>query len=210
MLLSKNKLLDYYNPIFAEIAYRRIRDSGQFRLETEQGFKTFMVSISEYQDGAYVELHLGTRIHEIENFVARYIRMLPEYGSDISTIMTSMARVQGISYKRYFIDSSEALKESFDEVEMLVNDIGIERLDYWQNMQTLNKVFNNDPYDLSLIYNPFNKSVRGLVLARFSANPNYEDLVKKYKYFLEYEKIPPENMNDFNRLVDVLNFFNPN
>ncbi len=210
MVLDKKKIFSFYSPIFEKHGFQAVPELWQYRKETSNGFKAFIISISEYEEDCLVELHLGIRMDSVENFVYRYVQALPEFGPNMMTLVTSMARIQGLVFKRYSINSSESLQESYDQIAFFVNDVGLLKLDEWENLKSLNKVYNNDPYDLSLIYNSFNKAIRGLSLAKFSGNPNYQELKDKYRYMLEYKKYPPESMQFFDKLVSFLDNYSPN
>jgi hypothetical protein len=210
MTETKKKLFTQYAPIFLEMGFDKKESLYQFREPFEGGFRTFIVSVSVYDTESVVELHLGVRHDAIESFVGKFIGGLTGFKPDMMTIVTSMARVRGEVFRRYVIQNGNDLSDSYSEIEDFVRHIGYQKLHDWSDIRELNKTYNLDPFDLSLVYNAYNKAIRGITLARFSNNPNYEELKKKYRYFIAYKKYPPGYLTAFDQLTKFLDVYHPN
>lgn len=207
---ARRKLFLLYAPIFVEMGFDKNEPLWQFRESFEGGFRTFILSVSVYETESVVELHLGVRHDAIESFVDRFIGGLTGFKPDMMTIVTSMARVQGEVFKRYIIQNDADIRQSYKEMEIFARHVGYQKLHDWSDIRELNKTFNLDPYNLSLVYNAYNKAIRGITLARFSNNSNYEELKKKYRYFIEYKKYPPGHLTAYDQLTKFLDVYHPN
>jgi hypothetical protein len=209
-MLSKLQVFDRFYPYFDPRGYQSFPDLSQYRKNESFGFKTMILSITNYPEETMMEAHLGVRLQEVEEMAYQFTQGLPGFRKDSMTMVTSMARLSGKPHWRFHLQNEDDLNQAYLTVIDFMETKGIDLLNQWSNKAHLNFLYNGQPDNLQLHYNLFNKAVRGLVIARQAGGSNFEQLIKAYEQLLKEKYIPEQQMKAFYRLIEFLMVYHVN
>jgi len=198
-------------PFFAEAGFTYLPTLKQFRKEQPNGFRTVVISISHYENSSVVEAHLGIRLESVEQMAFQFTMGLTGFQQDSHTLITSIGRLKDKKYERYSIAQVEEAEQAIRAIQHFMQQDGFGFLEKYSSAKALDCLFNEQPDEpLSLVYNNFNRCLRGVVLAHLTHRENFEALIQTYLHELRATATPPPLQDRFIRLVQFLSSYSPN
>jgi len=114
-------------------------------------------------------------------------------------------------YFRYKAENEEDLEVCAEELIKFMTDEGMIFLEEKNSMQDLDAVFNKIPKrPILYIHNQHHRFFKGIVLAKITNNPRYEELVELYYRSLAIQKANETIQANFKRLVNFLVHYSVN
>jgi hypothetical protein len=209
MHLKHKSIFDSFGPFFDHFGFTKLPAYSQYRKNDESGFNCIIFSFSGDSSAHTLEIHAGRRIDSVESFAQKYLENFSDFHSHSMTMLASQGRLSGKKYIRY--DVSDGLSNAIrSRVEKFIMQDAFSRQKDWGDIQTLNTVYNEDPFNMDLFYNIFNKAVRGCILNRFSGDIHYNQLKEAYRSILIKNHVPESQMMAFQRLTGFLDIYSPN
>ncbi|WP_375560338.1 hypothetical protein ACE193_21960 [Bernardetia sp. OM2101] len=169
------------------------------------GFKNVILSISQYDDEIWIEVTLGVRKDEVERITQPFLSNLSDFQNQTTTISVSVGKLNQNPYFRYKAENEEDLEVCAEELIKFMTDEGMTFLEMKSSYQELDLTFNRIPKrPILYIYNQHHRFFKGIVLAKITNNPRYEELVELYYRSLVIQKTNETIQSNFKRLVDFL------
>jgi len=198
-------------PFFAEAGFTYLPKLRQFRKETPNGFQNVVISISHYENSSVVEGHLGIRLESVEKFAFQFTMGLTGFQQDSHTLITSIGRLKDKKYERYSVAQAEEAERATTAIRTFMQQEGFDFLQKYCSAQALDCLFNEQPDEpLELVYNNFNRCLRGVVLAHLAHRDNFDELIQTYLHQLQAIATPQPLQDRFIRLVQFLASYSPN
>jgi len=198
-------------PFFAKAEFTYLPALKQFRKDMPNGFQNVVISISHYENSSVVEAHLGIRLESVEQMAFQFTMGLTGFQQDSHTLITSIGRLKDKKYERYSVAQAEEAQRATSAIQTYMQQHGFEFLNNYSSANALDCLFNEQPDEpLSLVYNNFNRCLRGVVLAHLTHRENFEELVQTYLHELRATATPQQLQDRFIRLVQFLSSYSPN
>ncbi len=198
-------------PFFAEAGFAYLPALKQFRKDMPNGFQNVVISISHYENSSVVEAHLGIRLESVEQMAFQFTMGLTGFQQDSHTLITSIGRLKDKKYERYSVAQAEEAEQATTAIQNFMREDGFTFLNKYSSVQALDCLFNEQPDEpLYLVYNNFNRCLRGVVLAHLTHREDFEELIQTYLHELQATATPPPLQDRFIRMLQFLSSYSPN
>lgn len=198
-------------PFFKEWGFEYIDMYSQFRKKDKMGFQNVILSISQYETEIWIEVTLGVRKDEVERITQPFLSNLTDFQNQTTTISVSVGKLNQNPYFRYKAENEEDLEVCAEELIKFMTEEGMIFLEEKSSMQELDSAFNKIPKQPILyIHNQHHRFFKGIVLAKITNNPRYEELVELYYHSLVIQKANETIQANFKRLVNFLVHYSVN
>ncbi len=192
-------------PFFKEWGFEYIDAYSQFRKTDKMGFQNVILSISQYETEIWIEVTLGVRKDEVEHISQQFLSNLSDFHKHTTTISVSLGKLNQNPYFRYKAENEEDLEVCAEQLMEFMTDEGMIFLEEKNSMQELDSAFNKIPKKPILyIHNQHHRFFKGIVLAKITNNPRYDELVELYYRSLVIQKANQDIQSNFKRLVAFL------
>ncbi len=199
-------------PVFQQADYNRMStDPLHFQRQFESGFKSCIISVSEYKAEFWVELSIGIRFNIVENLANQFTLTLKDYHQHTHTILTSYGRMIGNQYFRFKVTDNTQVSDMCREMNHFLDTAGFTFLDQNSSIYQIDELINTYPERPSkFIYNQSNRCIKGLIIAKLCQNPHFNTLVKAYHFILEKHSLSDRMLPRYVKLVNHLNLISMN
>ncbi|WP_338790919.1 hypothetical protein V9L05_22555 (plasmid) [Bernardetia sp. Wsw4-3y2] len=198
-------------PFFREWGFEYIDVYSQFRKTDKIGFQNVILSISQYETEIWIEVTLGIRKDEVERITQPFLSNPTDFQNQTTTISVSVGKLNQNPYFRYKAENEEDLEVCAEELIKFMSEEGMIFLEEKNSMQELDLAFNRIPKrPILYIYNQHHRFFKGIVLAKITNNPRYEELVELYYRSLVIQKANETIQANFKRLVNFLVHYSVN
>ena len=192
-------------PFFKEWGFEYIDVYSQFRKIDKMGFKNVILSISQYEDEIWIEVTLGIRKDEVERLTQPFLSSLSDFQNHTTTISVSLGKLNQNPYFRYKAENEEDLEVCAEELMKFMTEEGMTFLEEKNSLQELDLIFNKLPkVPILYVHNQFHRFFKGIVLAKITNNPKYDELVELYYRTLIHQKANETIQSNFKRLTAFL------
>ncbi len=159
--------------------------------EFAEGRQMIFFHYTQYDDVAYLEYHLGIRIHNVENIVHKFLPSLGDYRERSITLVETMDRIDMDMPRRFLIEDEMKVSDIISRVEEFFVKKGFDFLDRLSNVSTLERYFNHDTKCVILTQNFTYSSARGITLAKLFNESVYDEIKNEYlEMFSEKQETP--------------------
>lgn len=198
-------------PFFKEWGFEYIDAYSQFRKTDKMGFQSVILSISKYEDEIWIEITLAIRKNEVEHIAQQFLSHLSDFQSHTTTISISLGKLNQNPYFRYKAQNEEDLEVCAEELIKFMEEDGMSFLEEKNSIQELDTLFNKIPKQpISYLHNQFHRYFKGIVLAKITNNPKYDELVEIYFRSIIQKKANSTIQANFKRLVAFLVHYSVN
>ncbi len=192
-------------PFFKKWGFEYIDVYSQFRKIDKMGFKNVILSISQYEDEIWIEVTLGIRKDEVERLTQPFLSSLSDFQNHTTTISVSLGKLNQNPYFRYKAENEEDLEVCAEELMKFMTEEGMTFLEEKNSLQELDLIFNKLPkVPILYVHNQFHRFFKGIVLAKITNNPKYDELVELYYRTLIHQKANETIQSNFKRLTVFL------
>lgn len=192
-------------PFFKEWGFEYIDTYSQFRKTDKMGFKNIILSISQYEDEIWIEATLGIRKDEVERISQPFLSNLSDFRNQTTTISISLGKLNQNPYFRYKAENEEDLEVCAEELTKFMTEEGMIFLESKNSLQELDLIFNKLPKrPILYVHNQDHRFFKGIVLAKITNNPKYDELVELYYRTLIHQKANESIQDNFKRLTAFL------
>lgn len=192
-------------PFFKEWGFEYIDTYSQFRKTDKMGFKNVILSISQYEDEIWIEVTLGIRKDEVERISQPFLSNLSDFRNQTTTISISLGKLNQNPYFRYKAENEEDLEVCAEELTKFMTEEGMIFLESKNSLQELDLIFNKLPKrPILYVHNQDYRFFKGIVLAKITNNPKYDELVELYYRTLIHQKANESIQDNFKRLTAFL------
>ena len=192
-------------PFFKEWGFQYIDAYSQFRKTDKMGFKNVILSISKYEEEIWIEVTLGIRKDEVERITQPFLSNSIDFQNQATTISVSLGKLNQNPYFRYKAENEEDLEVCAEELIKFMTEEGMIFLEDKNSLQELDLTFNKVPKrPILYVHNQFHRFFKGIVLAKITHNPKYDELVELYYRSLIFQKANETIQANFKRLVAFL------
>ncbi len=192
-------------PFFREWGFEYIDKYSQFRKTDKMGFQNVILSISQYEEEIWIEITLGIRKNEVEHIAQQFLSHLTDFQNQTTTISVSVGKLNQNPYFRYKAENEEDLEVCAEELMDFMTERGMTFLEDKNFLKELDLTFNQVPKQPILyVYNQFHRPFKGIILAKITNNPKYDELVELYYHSLVIQKANETIQINFKRLVAFL------
>jgi len=191
--------------------YHYLPEWNQFRQEFPSGFRSVILSVSQYNEGTFVEAHLGVRIHAVEELVYPLLNGLSQFGAHSMTLVTPLKKVCGDSVVRELAETQQDEERLILQIQDQLSRKGFSFLRQCSSTQAMDELYNEKPLEkLSLVNNQYYRCFRGLALAHLTGREPFQELTTFYRNFLFREGAIEPVRENFEKLVFFLEHYSPN
>ena len=192
-------------PFFREWGFEYIDKYSQFRKTDKMGFQNVILSISKYEGEIWIEVTLGVRKDEVEHIAQQFLSTLSDFQNQTNTISVSLGKLNQNPYFRYKAENEEDLEVCAEELIKFMTEEGMIFLATKNTLQELDSSFNKVPKKPILyVHNQDHRFFKGIVLAKITNNPSYDELVELYYRSLVIQKANETIQSNFKRLIAFL------
>ncbi|MDF7818793.1 hypothetical protein P1X15_14350 [Runella sp. MFBS21] len=197
---------------FEAEGFQLLMQKKQFRKSTTTGFTNIIFSVSEYDDEAWVEVHIGCRNHQIEQMAQQFIPSLPiDFREDANTLIISTGRYNDVKYFRYKIQNDDDLKNTCDAIMDFMNLSGWTFFKSVTKVADIDRILNSQPHKPSkYLYNQEDRCFKGLIAAKLNHNPHFDRLIEIYQVYLQKQVRDEIELHNYQKLVSFLQYYNDN
>lgn len=204
-------LFERLRDFFAAAGYAYVPDQKQFRQRTRTGFRNVILSMSNYEDEMWVEVTLGVRKDHVEKTVQQFLSGRTAFHTEANTALISIGKLTQNPYFRYKVVNDEDLELCQEQISQFMDTQGFDFLSDLDHLRRLNHIFNHRPKKpCKYIHNQRHRCFKGLVIARLSQHPQYEQLKDTYREVLQVQGSSDFIMLNYTRLIDLLEHYSVN
>ena len=196
---------------FREWGFEYIDAYSQFRKTDKMGFQSVILSISKYENEIWIEVTLAIRKNEVEHIAQQFLSNLIDFQSHTTTISISLGKLNQNPYFRYKAENEEDLEVCAEELIKFMSEEGMDFLEATNSLKELDVLFNKTPkHPILYVHNQFHRYFKGIVLAKITNNPKYDELVELYFRSLIHKKADETIQSNFKRLTHFLVHYSVN
>jgi hypothetical protein len=204
---KKDILSRMYPTILEELSdksFKWIKSKEILKKATDIGFQTIQIFTDPVGFGFEIKVTIGLRINKVEDIINVFREMNPDYKKDTETHVVSAGMLRGDIHFRWEVHNEEQFQHSIIEIINFLNTEGLYYLNRYQNIDELEKLYNNLPTDATVkIKVPFAKAFTGLTLAKLVSRSDFEELVNRYEVEM---KRANDEMYFPDRFYELVNF----
>jgi hypothetical protein len=198
-------------PFFKEWGFEYIDVYSQFRKTDKMGFKNVILSISHYETEIWIEVTLGIRKDEVERITQPFLSNFTDFQNQTTTISVSLGKLNQNPYFRYKAENEEDLEVCAEQLMDFMTEEGMTFLEEKNSLQELDLTFNKVPkHPILYVHNQHHRFFKGIVLAKITNNPKYDELSEIYFRSLITQKANETIQVNFKRLVAFLVHYSVN
>lgn len=198
-------MIDTLDTYLQDLGYAYVPRWKQYRKATPNGFVSYILSISPYQNECMVELHAGVRIEDVEGLVFPFTNSSPGWKGQSMTVVSPLSKIMGRDIERYPVhDFTTAAATSYTLLDQ-IQIYGEVFLRQYQDLTELFLLYNESPSAKHpLLKNHYHRAIRGITLAKLNQSSQLFDLVGIYKEQLVRYRTPQRYIDAFDRLAHFL------
>lgn len=201
----ETQLFSHLYEFFQDHEFELLGEKKQFRRTTTRGFQNVIFSVTPYQEECWMEVHLGTRLHAIEQICQQFLFHLSDHQPDANTIITSLGRLSDKKYFRFKVSNQDELLASAFELQQFMNSIGFAFLDKYYSNLSVHTALNDVPEKpTNLIYNQNHRYFKGLTAAHLIGYEELHTLANDYLQQLMTRQAPEKLIGSFKKLSGYL------
>ena len=198
-------MIDTLDSYLQDLGYAYVPRWKQYRKATPNGFVSYILSISPYQDECMVELHAGVRVEDVEGIVFPFSNSTPNWQGHSMTVVSPLSKIMGREMERFPVhDFTTATATSYtllDQIQLY----GEVFLRQYQDLVELFMLYNDSPTTKHPILNHrYHRAIRGITIAKLNQSSQLLDLVMIYKEDLIKSRTPQRYIDAFDRLAHFL------
>lgn len=213
MQLSKSDCFQFFVPYFTLYGFQYHAATNQYRRELEggEGFQSIILSITPYDDELLLEFFLAARHTALEQMIYRLTNGFINYAPHSTSVVMSVAKLskEGKPW-RASVRAIDDLNTVLLTLEMMLEDYGWQHLRNWSTLSELERLFNAQPFDLSLQPNPFHKALRGTCMAKLCHRADLDGIYEDYRELLDEYRVPWQQIQRFINLNTILENYHQN
>lgn len=210
--------MDYKSALFLELSnffYRNdfelILAKDQFRRNTENGFQNVILSVSQYDEEAYIQVNIGIRNNQVEDFVHQFTSYFIDFKEDSNTIILSIGKFLDTPQHKYKVSNETDLKKVSKEIEDFMNVAGFFFLERNSTLSALDRLINAEPEAPNkYFYNLLHGYLKGIIIAKLNQNPRFEQIAKIYQQNIIRNGFPTNQIENYAKLFNFLKSFSTN
>lgn len=211
MLDFESLLLVKISNFLYEVGFTLDLPRKLFYKKIEVGFQYIIPSVSQYEEEALAEIHLGVRHELVEELTQPFSQTLQVQKDQTFTLLTSEGRLCNQPYKRYSLKSEEDLEKFNQQLQAFYQKKGDTFLNEISSLESLDAIINQNlgkvhPY----FFNQFQRCIKGLCVARLNQNLGFDELAETYHQLLQKKRIPQQQIKLFENLWGYLKNFSLN
>jgi len=196
---------------FEKEGFSLLMDKKQFRVNTAAGFKNIIFLVSDYEDGAWLEVHIGCRNEQVEQTAQQFLNVNSmDFRPDANTLIISTGQYNDVKYFRYKIKDEDDLVATCESVKDFLMELGFDFLNTIAHLADVDRLLNSEPLKpCKYLYNQVHRCFKGLIAAKFNDNPRYQYIEETYRKYLA--KFANEiECSNYERLVVYLKYYGSN
>ena len=202
----QQKLLDSFGKMFEKEGFEQAAaEVPVFRKKFDGGFKSCFFSIVENEEQFWIECSLGIRIDAVEVLANQFTLSQKKYYPYTHTILTSYGKMKGNQYFRFKVQNEEELATVCMAIREFLNEMAFYFLENNTSVFKIDQLINETPETPSnYITNKSSRCIKGIILARFCQNPEFNKLVKTYFKVMKSDVFSHLMLKKYVRLVNHL------
>ncbi len=169
-----------------------------------EGKQMIFFHYTQHGDVAYLEYHLGIRIHKVENIVHKFLPSLGDYRERSITLAETMDRIDVSMPRRFLVESDVEIMNTIELVESFFVKKGFDFLDRFSDVNVVERFFNHDTKCAILTQNFTYSSARGITLAKLFNESVYDKIKNEYLEMFNEKQETPFTLACFINLIDFL------
>ncbi len=191
--------------------YQFLPELNQYRQEFDGGFRCVILTVTPYEEGLYLEAHLGVRIDAVEDMVYPLLNGLSSFKNHSMTLVTPLNKVVGEQNIREFAETAKDEDRLVAQIQIQLSRKGFSFLRQCSSIKALDELFNEHPLQkLTLVNNQYYRCFRGLVLAHLCNRNSFQELTAFYRSRLFREGAIEPIRDNFEKLVSFLQNYSSN
>lgn len=211
MLDFESLLLVKISNFLYEVGFTLDLPRKLFYKKIEVGFQYIIPSVSQYEEEALAEIHLGVRQELVEDLAQPFSQTLQIQKDQTFTLLTSEGRLCKQPYKRYNLKTEEDLENFNLQFQAFYEQKGKGFLEEISTLDNLDSLVNQNPEKVHpYFFNQFQRCIKGLCVARLNQNSDFEKLAETYHQLLQQKRIPQQQIKLFENLWGYLKNFSLN
>jgi hypothetical protein len=177
----------------------------QFRKSDENGFQNAVFSCVQDDQVFTAEVHLGVRIHAVEQLVQPFLDLLLDFRGEANTLLIPAGKLTGQKYLRFKAADEKDVKIIVEQIKELMNTTGFDFLAKASQINTLHEWFNCPPTLPNFYFhNQIHYCFKALAVAKLTQTSHFKELLETYTLWLT-QCNPTQNTSDkFNLFVRYL------
>jgi len=173
-----NKIL---SPVFEKHGFEYYTPQKQFIKATKTGYVTVILFPQISGTKYLVDIHLGSRIEEVEKLVYSYLRELPGLHNYSITASVPYKKLTQEKHPRIFASTELELMKELEKFHLFMEEKGFGILSNLETLEFLDEAFNTTPSKPIIFqYNQIMRAFRGVALAKLLNKP-IENLAAEYR-----------------------------
>ncbi len=166
---------------FHEYEFELIPTLKQFRRTTTRGFQNIIFSSTAYEGEFWVEVHLGTRLHAVEQVCQQFLFHLSDHQPHANTIIASVGRIVGQRYFKYKVHDLTSFEKAVSDLKSFMQTDGFPFMQKMYSVKSVSEALNESPtLPSNLVYNQVHRCFKGLASAHLSGNSQLISLSEAY------------------------------
>ena len=178
------KLEDIQNilsPVFEDQGFYFNPSQNQFIKNSKIGYSTVILYPQVSGTKYLVDIHLGSRVDEVEKLVFSFFRELPAANNLSVTASVPYKKLIQEKHPRIFASTDLELMQQLEKFHKFMDKDGFKFLENLESLLFLNDAFNTTPEKPIIYqYNPVMRAFRGVAIAKLLYRP-IGDLASVYR-----------------------------
>lgn len=196
--MSKNKfntrtevqeyVLDKLIENFEEAGFKVHKGRKTLRRKNPSGFDEMECSVVDY-DGEYtIEFSIAIRKNEVDDIYNQFSDSNPKSFKHTRTFLAVQYRLEGVDKeeREFYIKKRKNVDDALENFFEFMSTHGMAYYEKYADLKKMDEAINSDPEAPQIhIFDEMERARRGLILAKLTDNPNFEDLVDTYRKTLD-------------------------
>ena len=201
------KLEDIQNilsPIFEKRGFSFNPAQNQFIKNSKIGYSTIILYPQVSGTKYLVDIHLGSRVDEVEKLVFSFFRELPAANNLSVTASVPYKKLIQEKHPRIFASTDLELMQQLEKFHKFMEKEGFKFLEKIESLVFLHESFNNSPEKPIIFqYNQVMRALRGIAIAKLLNKP-LGDLASNYRNKVLYNLATDSQKEKFEEFVSSI------
>lgn len=202
--MELNKIILLHEDFLTDFGFALEQKQLRYSKSFSEGKQIIFFHHTHYNEGLYVEYHLGIRFDQVEAIIHKFLPTLGDYKDRSITLVETLDRINPQMPRRYFLDNDREIRPVISKVEDFLVKEGFGWMDDYARGRDLERFF-NDNADRNIATQNFTyRSSRGITLAKLYNPSRYKEVKDLYLAKMEEMQVTPFTVACFLNLIDYL------
>ena len=199
---TEELILAQLSAFFLQEGFEATGEGRQFNKNNASGSENIVISCVTAGEILYTEIHLGIRIHAVEQLVQPFLALPLDFRNQSHTLLVSQATLSQKPYLRHPIHSDTEATTALQDIRAFMQSTGFAFLAQVADLQALHQILNDKPTAPNpYFYNQVHYCFKGLAVAFLAQPTDFQRFASIYTTLLGSLHPMPHQLRRFELFI---------